>query len=116
MEKISRILPSNARTRSAEVAKSQPARPGAPAFGRPMGHVTRAPAQIEDRINLSTAEKAVKAPGTYRPPADLARAKIVEDMANKFFNSPKAEVREHDMAKSEELADLAQDIRDFDPA
>ncbi len=40
MEKISRIIPANRRTSSAEISTSQPARPGAPAFGRPMGRVT----------------------------------------------------------------------------
>lgn len=40
MEKISGIIPRNARNSSADVSKSQPVRPGAPSFGRPMGKVT----------------------------------------------------------------------------
>lgn len=40
MEKISGIIPRNARTSSADTSKSQPVRPGAPSFGRPIGKVT----------------------------------------------------------------------------
>lgn len=39
MEKISRIIPSSPRTRAVEVS-GQPARPGAPAWGRPVGRTT----------------------------------------------------------------------------
>ena len=40
MEKISGIIPRNARNSSTDVSKSQPVRPGAPSFGRPIGKVT----------------------------------------------------------------------------
>lgn len=40
MEKISGIIPRNSRNSSADVSKSQPVRPGAPSFGRPIGKVT----------------------------------------------------------------------------
>lgn len=49
MEKISGIIPRNARNSSADVSKSQPVRPGAPSFGRPIGKVTqRSALQPED--------------------------------------------------------------------
>lgn len=37
MEKLSSILPRSHRTRVADIATSQPARPGAPLLGRPQG-------------------------------------------------------------------------------
>lgn len=40
MEKISGIIPRNSRNSSVDLSKSQPVRPGAPSFGRPIGKVT----------------------------------------------------------------------------
>lgn len=108
MEKISRIIPASPRTRTAEIATAQPARPGAPAMGRTMGRSTSAPSVIEDRITLSNAEKSMSSQGTYRPPAEVSRTKIVDDLAQKFFNS-KADTAEITKPKSEQVAELAQE-------
>lgn len=92
MEKISRIIPANARTKAVDVSNSQPVRPGAPGYGRPMGRVTRAPLEIEDRVSLSTAEKAItQQPANYRDRVEARRAQIAERMAEKFFGNPAVE-------------------------
>ena len=41
MEKLSSILPKSPRTQNVDNSKAQPARPGAPLLGRPMGRVTQ---------------------------------------------------------------------------
>lgn len=87
MEKISGIIPSSARTRSVDVSSSQPVRPGAPTWGRPTGRVT--PAQTitpEDRVTMSATDalENTKAP-IYNNKAEVSRAKVVTDLAKKFF-------------------------------
>lgn len=113
MEKISGIIPANARTRSVEVAAAQPARPGAPSMGRPMGRVTKTPAFVEDRLSLSKdlPAAAPALPGTYtNTKPEATRAKVVEDLAKKFFDSnPKVEVRGSDTTKSEEVLKAIED-------
>ena len=118
MEKISRIIPTSARTKAVDVSKSQPVRPGAPTWGRTVGKVTtRMP--IEDRIEVSTAERGQQAaeinnPLNYNNKGTLAKTKIVEDLSNKFFNStPKSLVRDGDETLSEQVQArvLEQDFR-----
>lgn len=105
MEKISGILPASARTRVADVAAAQPARPGAPEFGRPMGKNS-----LGDRVTLSKKIEEMKQSGAlpepeaspvYKNPAEAKKLKVVEDLNQKFF-SPKSVAREDDMTKSEE--------------
>jgi hypothetical protein len=119
MEKISRIIPANARTQSAEVAAAQPARPGSPAFGRPMGRVTKTPVFVEDRLTISAGKPQVPAvPGTYgNTKPEIARAKVVEDLAKKFFDTsnPKTEVRDNDMTKSEEALKTVDNLEPIAP-
>lgn len=110
MEKISRIIPSNARTRSVDVSNSQPVRPGAPSWGRPTGRVTRAASLAEDpvdRVTRSTATKAgdiLTETPIYNKRAELARAKVVEDLAQKFFETnPKKVGFDAGTVKSEEV-------------
>lgn len=108
MEKISGILPANARTRSVDNSRTQPVRPGAPSLGRPMGRVTQAPVNvptvIEDRINFSTAEKAMAAqPTTYKNRVEAARSKIVDDLAKKFFEPTPAQDIAGESPKTREL-------------
>lgn len=106
MEKISGILPASARTKVAEVASAQPARPGAPAFGRPMGRNS-----LGDRITLSKQIEEMRQTGqlpepeaspVYRNPAEAKKVKVIEDLNRKFFANPKDIAREDDLAKSEE--------------
>lgn len=106
MEKISRILPPSPRTKAAEVSKSQPARPGAPAMGRVEPYFVR-PEEIEDRFTLSTADRALEAQTPlYKNTKENARAKIVDDLAKKFFETtPKSVARDSDLTRSEEMVD-----------
>lgn len=115
MEKISRILPSNGRTRAVDVSNSQPVRPGAPRWGRAEGKVTRAPIEVEDRVSLSTAERAIAAqPTNYKNNVEAARAKIAEDMSKKFFgSSAKAEIRGGDRTSTEEVVANIEDVEEI---
>lgn len=120
VEKISGIVPANARTRSVDVSSAQPVRPGAPTWGRPEGKVTKAmaldPLDVQDRVDLrtqvTTADKAV-AQGTqsYKKAIENARAKVVDDLSKKFFGTnPKLDVREKDTTKSEETLEGIEDL------
>ncbi|MBL7669353.1 MAG: hypothetical protein JNM39_02595 [Bdellovibrionaceae bacterium] len=98
MEKISKIIPSNARTRQTDVAGSQAVRPGAPTIGK----------VVEDRVSLSKATLPQGPNGlmTYKPPTDSARVRIAEDVANRFFGqSPKEVARDSDLAASEQFTE-----------
>lgn len=57
MEKISGIIPRNSRNSSVDLSKSQPVRPGAPSFGRPIGKVT--PRTFSDESTVKQESSAV---------------------------------------------------------
>lgn len=95
MEKISRIIPSNSRTKAIDVSDAQPVRPGAPTYGRPLGKVTRSPLEVQDRVTMSTAERAVlEQPVNYRDRIEAKRAAMVDKMAKNFFEGPEKAVTE----------------------
>lgn len=105
MEKISGILPPSARTRVADVAAAQPARPGAPALGRPMGKNS-----LGDRVTLSKQLEELRQTGeipepeaspVYKNPVEAKKLKVIEELNQKFF-SPKSVARDEDTTKSEE--------------
>lgn len=113
MEKISGILPPSPRTRVADVAVAQPARPGAPALGRPMGKNS-----LGDRITLSKQLEEMRQTGVipevnespvYKNPAEVKKLKVIEDLNQKFFNNPKSVAREGDQTKSEEALSKTTD-------
>lgn len=56
MEKISGIIPRNARNSTADLSKSQPVRPGAPSFGRAIGKVSTKSA-LDNLQGLSQKEQ-----------------------------------------------------------
>lgn len=106
MEKISGILPASARTRVADISVAQPARPGAPALGRPMGKNS-----LGDRVTLSKQLEELRQTGqppeteaspVYKNPGEVKKLKVIEDLNQKFFASPKDIARDSDLAKSEE--------------
>ncbi len=104
MEKISGIIASNARTRSVDVSNSQPVRPGAPAFGRPEGKVTKA--AIEDKISLSSlATERPLETGNYKNTSEAAKVKVIKDSAQRFFETriPQNVAKESDAPLSEEI-------------
>lgn len=113
MEKISNIIKSNARTRAVDVSQSQPVRPGAPAWGRPEGKVTKSEdlgEAIQDRISLSDSvlgKETAKDSGTYKPSVSAKQSRIAEDMANKFFTKRIQEI-EADSAKGDTTGALAE--------
>ncbi|MNJ99859.1 hypothetical protein D3C87_176400 [compost metagenome] len=93
MDKISGILPPSARTRTADISNSQPARPGAPTFGRVMGK-----SSLSDRVTLSKmAEQMIESggpalqetpPGVYKNTPENSKLKVIEDLNKKFFARP----------------------------
>lgn len=104
MRKISGIIPPNARTQSAEIARSQPARPGAPSMGRPMGKNS-----LGDRITLSNELEEMRAnrelperelSGSYPNMQEARRAKTVQALSDKFF-SAKGSIENSETPKSE---------------
>jgi len=106
MEKISGILPPSARTQVADISVAQPARPGAPALGRPMGRNS-----LGDRVTLSKQLEELRqsgqlpepeAPPVYKNPAEAKKLKVIQELNEKFFSNPKDIARDEDMTKSEE--------------
>lgn len=100
MEKISRILPPSRRVATVDVEQSQPVRPGAPEFGRPTQRL-----EIQDRVSLRSSSNLAlqeRAPTTYRNPKESARAKVVEDIAEKFFNPNTIAKEDGESVQSEE--------------
>ncbi len=119
MEKISGILPSSARTRVTDVSASQPARPGAPEFGRPQGKNS-----LGDRVQLSKQLEEMRqtgqlpepeAPISYKTP-EMSKKKVIEDLNKAFFTNPKSIARENsEVTRSEEAFNNAQDAQEFFP-
>ena len=111
MDKISGILPQSPRMKLMEVAASQPARPGAPDMGRPMGKNS-----IGERITMSKQLDELRESGQLpAPPAPVYKntesnkIKVIEDINKKFFASPgqlasdKESVRDSSDTMSESL-------------
>ena len=82
MEKISSILPSNARIKSVDMKTSHAARPGAPAFGRMMGRTSS-----EDRVSFSDMDSMSENLNAGYNPKEARQVKIAEDITNKFFEN-----------------------------
>jgi hypothetical protein len=115
MEKISRILPPSRRVTAVDTESSQPVRPGAPEFGRPSSKRM----DVQDRVSLSSLARerspdAAQEPATYKNPKESARAKAVEDLAEKFFN-PKSIAKEGEGTRSEELLKSIEENKGFSP-
>ena len=118
MDKISSILPNNARVKTVDLAESHPIRPGTPSFGRPVGAN-----RLGDRVTLSqqalretTRESALDQAkvGTLndgKNPRDAKNVKIADQLTNQFFMKrlePIQEVKGESL--SEEVADLNASI------
>lgn len=111
MEKISRILAPSARTKSYDVSRAQPARPGAPQLGRPASMDV-----IQDRMTLSeqfldpimngdTIPSAKpKVSETYGPKENI-KAQVIKEMSNNFFlkQTPKEIAKDGNTTQSEEV-------------
>ncbi len=83
MEKISNILPKNARIASADLKDAQALRPGAVGLaGQPMGE------RVRDRVTRSAIDrvKDLELQKTYQKnQKEAARVKIADDIAKRFF-------------------------------
>lgn len=98
MEKLSSIIPSNARIKSVDLKDAKPRRPGAPSLGMPMGVTS-----VKDRVNLSGATQAqAEDLLVYRNPKEMRHAKIAEDTTRKFFETRLQETPE---PKNSEMAE-----------
>lgn len=112
MEKISSILPKSPRTQNVDNSRAQPARPGAPLLGRPMGRVTQKvvfddmqPETVkattpdlsfadkfstitpEDRISIRAEDEGPEAKlAGYSRRGEMHKVKIAEDVSRKFAN------------------------------
>lgn len=116
MEKISRIIPANSRTATAEVATAQPARPGAPSMGRVEGKVTKAPLDIQDRVNLSGAEKVDELPPLYKKgKPEAAKAQVIDEMAKKFFDTNPVKSVRGEVPGSESAVAVAEAAEEVAP-
>lgn len=118
MQKISGILPASARTSVADVSVAQPARPGAPIFGRPQGKNS-----LGDRITLSkeaakfleasnslgpaSPEVSAKAVG-YKDTPENAKLKVIDDLNKKFFSKPTDLAKEGQDSLAEETLKRVQ--------
>ena len=108
MEKLSSILPGNSRVTSVDLETGPPVRPGAPAFGRKVGQNT-----IKDKVTLSNQAKEMALQDSLagrRDPKEVSRAKMVEDINRKFFETrlQKPVIEENQMnhdANSEVVSD-----------
>ncbi|MBX3016688.1 MAG: hypothetical protein KF767_02270 [Bdellovibrionaceae bacterium] len=83
MQKISGILPSNARIKSVDVKNSQATRPGAPNFGQRMGTTA------QDRLSLSeeATERMMNDSLSNYNPKEARHARIAEEMNKNFFDT-----------------------------
>ncbi|HEY8269812.1 MAG TPA: hypothetical protein VIG33_02920 [Pseudobdellovibrionaceae bacterium] len=111
MEKISRILPPSRRVVATDVESSQPVRPGAPDYGRP----TQKPLNIQDRVSLSSLANGRSAePSTYKNFKEGARARVVDELAEKFFN-PRTVAKEGEGPRSEETLKRMEEDQSYFP-
>lgn len=112
MEKLSSILPKSPRTQNVDNSKAQPARPGAPLLGRPMGKSTQSkvfesqqleaeiPTRMtpdlsfaekfsvdptEDRISLSGDTTPEDKMTSYNRKGEMQKVKIADDVSRKFY-------------------------------
>jgi hypothetical protein len=105
MEKLSGILASSPRVKAVDTERSQPARPGAPAFGRKEGRNSLGAAKAAFTLAAKEAaenqESAPLVPGSknYKPPTEASKMKIVEDLSRRFFNPAKEDILNDNLEK-----------------
>lgn len=118
MDKISNILPPSARVRAADVADAQPARPGAPNFGRTEGKNS-----LGDRVTLSKIAQELRDKGgedqaevetakTYKNTPENSKKQVIAKMSESFFN-PKTEIRDSDLTSSQQVLRSVEDGDDL---
>ena len=90
MDKISSIVPGSKRVAAVDLNSSQPVRPGAPSFGRPMGTSTGGTKDM-----MTTAQKAIAEQTRMTEERENLKLqpKIIQDMADKFFMQKSSSAR-----------------------
>lgn len=87
MEKLSSILPSNARIRSVDLKASQASRPGTPNFGQRIGTT----AATQEKIDLGRAaelgRQAMDDTLAIRNPKEAEHRRIAEETTRNFFET-----------------------------
>ena len=128
MEKLSSILPKSSRTQNVDNSNAQPARPGAPLLGRPMGRATQkvvfenapTPAIPKRELDLSFADQFSVMPtdkvtrretnteaanlSNYNRKGDMQKVKIAENVGRNFakIDGTKIETNIPELEVSEE--------------
>jgi hypothetical protein len=111
LDKISSILPGNARIQSVDTENSQAARPGASTLGRHAGIST-----VHDRVSLSEAARHASLEDSFKDTMggarskDMQRAKMVAEINRNFFENRVKPVAEKPPA--EETAETAMETAD----
>jgi hypothetical protein len=107
MEKLSSILPSKARITSVDTEGQAPARPGAPVMGRPKGNIS-----IRDRANISAQAKEMAAKETLlgRSGKEASRAKAVDEINRKFFETRLQKPEVSEIPMSQEIGENLEEI------
>jgi hypothetical protein len=111
MEKISSILPGNPRVHSVDLDEAPPARPGAPTFGRKAGRNT-----VSDRVTLSQKAKELAAQDTMmvKNPKEASRAKKVEELNRRFFETRLQKPEPAAQPASQEIAETLNEAASQD--
>lgn len=114
MEKISRILPPSARTKSYDISRAQPGRPGAPQAGRPSYEPTIDKMILSDALTQSLQDqfahqdsKVTIDPG-YSKPKESVKSEMIKKMTDQFFmrkNDPTEVAKDGSQTISEEVAE-----------
>jgi hypothetical protein len=116
LDKISSILPSNARIKSVDLEGSQAARPGAPTLGRHEGIST-----VKDRVSLSEAARGQALRDSFKETLggarakDAARAKMVAEMTRNFFDNRVKTVAEPEPVSEGIAESTMQSAEEFAP-
>ena len=85
MDKISSIIPANARVSTVDMKSSGVARPGTPAFGREVG-ISHLDPSRQPPNTATVASARLEDQASMRTPAKDKRAEIISQMSDKFFS------------------------------
>lgn len=114
MEKISRIIPPSARTKSYDISRAQPGRPGAPQLGRPEFEPAFDRVMISENLTQSMQDRVADKPlksetlNTYSKPTENVKSEMIRKMTDQFFmkkNDPKEVAQDSPQTVSEELVE-----------
>jgi hypothetical protein len=109
MEKISGILPSNARVTTVDLRNAGTSRAGMPSFGRSVGISTVQQREIE-RATAAKANDVHKSQMNIRDTEKDPKAEIVQRLADDFFAN-KAKMNNQEVSIShDEASDMVVDI------